>query len=253
LILTVATQLAGEAWVSENLMPAIFGWAGPRGTAALKFLLEQTKTLGTEHRASVGILGFIGLFLGVSQYFSALQDSLLSIWDVRREEAGTLVQIVKRLRGLLSGGVSAIIALGGLSAGALVLALDRNRSGGLSHWAYLAAQGTIGFLTFWALEFWFLKVFLPVRIAWQRILPWAALIAALHLLGKLVLNWHFAAENAQAAIDVGSSLIIVILWFFYSSMVFLYGAEMMRVYYRRLGGPFNAAEGGAEAPAPTPS
>jgi membrane protein len=69
----------------------------------------------------------------------------------------------------------------------------------------------------------------------RQILPWAAFITALHLAGRIILTWHMGGRAAGSDPDIAESIILTLLWLYYVSMVFLYGAELMRLYLQRHG------------------
>jgi membrane protein len=235
-ILRLAARLFGQEWMRRQILPVMLGWIGPRGTAVLEMLLAQTEKMEPQAAFTLGVLGTIGLALGASGYFTRLQDALQTVWGVRRDEAGIRVQMRKRIRGLLYAVASASILLAGLTAAALVLSLGPDTDLHSSpHGIRWAAEAAIVFLTFWILMTFWLKCLPPVRLPWRQILPWTAFMAMLHLLGRLILNRYVASLNSAGDVSVAGSFFLVFLWLYYAGNVFLYGAELMRVYLQRHG------------------
>lgn len=236
-VLVLAARLLGEAWTRAYVLPAAMAWLGPQGVAVARAMLAQANVIEVRSLLTLSVVGTIGLIYGAEGLFLTLQDSVQTIWNVRREEANVLVQMQKRLLGLLYAGGSAAIVLAGLVAAGVLFTYDRAEPADGSHDVVrLIGSTLIAFLTFWALStFWF-KVLPPIRLTRGQILPWTALAAALHLLGRAVLMWVVASGGPASQVDIGEAIILTMLWFQYASMVFLYAAQLMRVYLIRYGG-----------------
>jgi membrane protein len=243
-VLILSAKLFGEPWTRSHVIPALLGWVGPRGAAAIRLLIVQTEDIPPHATLALGIVGTLGLLLGASGFFHQLQDSLGTIWDVRREQAGILFQLRKRVLGLVYAAGSAVIAVAAFAvAGLLFSRAPAVGSPSFPDPLHLAGEALLAWLTFWALAtFWF-KVLPPVSLTLRQILPWTALIAALHLAGRLVLTWRAAAQVKSTDASTAESLILLLLWFYYANMIFLYGAQLMRLYLQRY-------EGVGHAPAP---
>lgn len=230
-ILLIAGKLFGEGWTRAHFLPVLIGWVGPNVTAVVRLLLVEREHVGTRPLLSLGVVGAIALVIGASGYFIQLRDSLQTVWDVRRTEPGLRAQLNRRLLGIFFAFASAFIALTGLTAGALVLGPASPLSGVIQR----AAAVLIAFLTFWTLiSLWF-RILLPVRLTWRQIVPWAALVALFHLLGRLIVSWEGTGPDTPANVTVALSIILVMFWFYYANGIFLYGAELMRISLQRSG------------------
>lgn len=230
-VLLIAGKLFGEGWTKSHLVPVLIGWVGPHITAVVRLLLVEREHVEARSLLSLGVVGALALVVGASGYFVQLRDALQTIWDVRRDPPGFRVQMKRRLFGILIALVSALIALAGLTAAALVFASESAFSGP-TRWT---AGTLIAFLTFWALvTFWF-KILPPVRLTWREIVPWAALIALFHLLGKWFVFGGGSGADSSSNVGVAVSLILVMFWFYYANGIFLYGAELMRISLQRSG------------------
>ena len=228
-VLLIAGNLFGEAWTRAHFLPVMVGWVGPNIAALVRLLLVERENVEPRELLSLGIVGGIALVVGASGYFIQLRDSLQTIWDVRRAAPGSRAQLKRRLLGILFALVSALIALAGFLAGALVLGPGSALAGATRR----AAGILIAFLTFWSLMILWFKILLPVRLTWRQIIPWAALIALFHLLGKFIVSWGRIRPDAPSNIEFAASLILVMFWFYYANGIFLYGAELMRISLQR--------------------
>lgn len=230
-ILLIAGSLFGEAWTRAHFLPVVIGWVGPHVAALVRLLLVERENVEPRALLSLGIVGGIALVVGASGYFIQLRDSLQIIWDVRRAAPGFREQLKRRLLGILFALASALIALAGFLAGALV----PGPGSALTDATRRAAGTLIAFLTFWSLMILWFKILLPVRLTWRQIIPWAALIALFHLLGKLIVSWGRNGPETPSNIEFAASLILVMFWFYYANGIFLYGAELMRISLQRSG------------------
>lgn len=233
IILWLSDWLLGRDRTREYIFPVVFAWLGPRGEGLVRFLLKQSAQVEPREIFALGVLGIFSLFFGAVGFFLQMQDALQTIWDVRRETPGLIVQLKKRQAGLGYVLGSALLAFGGIAAGAVVLSISRSSK---VHWIALAIRwgggAVIAYLTFWAAMAFWLKFLPPVRLPWRRVLPWAALTAMLHLFGREI----FAIiSRKDSSTSLAESLVMLLLWFYYASAVFLYGAEVMRICCRRSG------------------
>jgi len=87
-----------------------------------------------------------------------------------------------------------------------------------------------------------------VRIAWRDVWTGAALTALLFALGKSLIGLYIGRSAASSAFGAGASLVVLLLWVYYSAQIFLLGAELTWVYAHRHG---SLREHGAE-PRPAP-
>ncbi|MCG3117160.1 MAG: YihY/virulence factor BrkB family protein [Candidatus Manganitrophus sp. SA1] len=242
-VLLIAVKLFGVGWTQSHLLPVLVGWVGPHITAMVRFLLVEREQVEARSLVSLGIVGALALVIGASGYFIQLRDALQTIWDVRREPPGFMVQVRRRLFGILIALASALIALAGLTAATLALTSDSAFSVP-TRWIV----GTlIAFLAFWALMIFWFKILPPVRLTWREIIPWAALIALFHLLGKWIVSEGGAGADTPSNVGVAVSLILVMFWFYYANGIFLYGAELMRISLQR-SGPLARSEPSGEPP-----
>jgi membrane protein len=100
--------------------------------------------------------------------------------------------------------------------------------------------------------------FLPrVKIAWRDVWTGALVTAFLFWLGKTIIGFYIARSNPASAFGVAGSLVLVMVWVYYSAMIFLMGAEFTKVYANRYGSHIRPVEGAvyripARAPTPEP-
>jgi membrane protein len=87
-----------------------------------------------------------------------------------------------------------------------------------------------------------------VRIAWYDVWTGAGITAALFVLGKFLLGFYIGRSAFASAYGAAGSLVIVLLWVFYSAQIFFFGAEFTRAFARRHGTHRSPAPPGASRP-----
>jgi membrane protein len=208
------------------------------------------------------IVGVITLLWGALGVFNELQNSLNTIWEVEEEEEqeqGFIGAIKKILFGrLLSFGM--ILGIGFLLLVSLVI------SAGLS--AVQETMGnaiplseillqilnliiSIGIITvLFALIFKFLP---DADIAWRDVWLGAFVTALLFSLGKFVIGLYLGNSTVGSSFGAAGSLVLLLLWIYYSAQILLFGAEFTQVYANQFGSKIvpegeEAAARPAEAP-----
>jgi membrane protein len=201
----------------------------------------QRQSGGAGAQAAVGIAV---LLFGATAAFAQLQTSLNRTWKVKvdpNQKTSTTVRQFLRKR-LLSFGL--ILVLGFLMLVSLVISaalaaagvwLEGAIGGALSS-PILQALNSVVALCIIAALFAALFKYLPdAEVPWRDVLGGALLTALLFTAGKFVLSRYFGATGAGAAYGAAGSIILILLWIYYSAMILLFGAEFTRAYADRHG------------------
>ena len=92
------------------------------------------------------------------------------------------------------------------------------------------------------LVFAFIFKFLPaVKIAWKDVIPGAAFTTALFMLGEFIIGFYFDSTEPASAFGAAAGLISLLIWTFYSSQTFFFGAEFVYVWCEVKGRPIQPA------------
>jgi membrane protein len=180
------------------------------------------------------MIGIVTLLLGASGVAIALQQSLNVVWDVPPRPATKWWK--PYLREKLTGFI-AVIAAGFL----LVLSLAVTAAIAVieKFFTYLlpipgaALQLLNSVVSFGITTFLFALLFrtLPdIRIAWRRVWVGAAVTALLFTVGKYAIGIYLGKAGVGSAYGAAGSLVVVLVWVYYSAQVFFFGAEFTHVY-----------------------
>jgi membrane protein len=239
-LLLIVIAVAGMAFGEDAARGEIF-WqlrelVGEGGAAALQTLLESVNRPAEGIAASV--VGFVLLGVGATSVFSELQDALDRIWRAPARDRSSGIIALLRAR-LLSFGL--ILCIGFLLIVSLVLsaavAVLGKWSSTFIGWELLAQ--TINLLISFALTatiFAMIYKFMPrAHIQWKDVWIGAAATAMLLALGKLLIGIYIGKSGVVSGFGAAGSLVVVLMWVYYSAQLFLLGAEFTWVYAHTYG------------------
>ncbi|WP_346238101.1 YihY/virulence factor BrkB family protein [Niabella insulamsoli] len=180
------------------------------------------------------IIGIISLIIGATAVFLEIQDSLNTIWKVKaKPRKGIMGLLTNRLKSF-----SLIISLGFLLLVSLILnsilGSVQTRLQDLvpveSGWLFIILNNV---LTFSVITFLFAIIFkvLPdVIIKWKPAFVGAAFTTVLFGIGKLLIDLYITKASPGAIFGAAGTIIIVLLWVYYTSFILYFGAEFTQVY-----------------------
>ena len=226
-------------------MGAIEGVTGPAGAQVIQDALKNAAKPGAGLVST--IIGTGTLLLGAAGLFGQLQDALNTIWGVKATSSGIGGMIKERLLTfllVLGTGflllavllVNAAIALrhdtlvNALPGGAFVLQLLN----------YIVSFGVITLV--FAVTY---KVLPDVEIRWRDVWIGAAVTALLFLLGQFALAFYLSVSNPGSAYGAAGSLVIILVWIYYSAQIVFLGAEFTQVYAHKYGTEIQPAKNAA--------
>jgi len=196
----------------------------------------MTDTVVAGHTQFATIVGFVALFIGATSAFGEMQDSINLLWRLKakpKKGTGWLRLIINRLLSF-----SMIISLGFILLVSLVVngALDfliDDLFKNFPHLTALAIYAANVILTYLitALIFGLIFKVLPdARIKWKHVTAGAFTTALFFMLGKFLISYYLGHSTMSTAYGAAGSIIIVLLWVYYSSAILYFGASFTREY-----------------------
>ncbi|ANE44379.1 YihY/virulence factor BrkB family protein [Deinococcus puniceus] len=246
--LAVASRFLANVDVQEQLFSFLSQNIGADAVDFVRTLIPTDDSLQKSSTAAT-IIGFVTLFLGATGLFVQLQDALNSLWGAEPgPPVGPLAIIGSRLLSfvlVLSFGVLIIAFL----VGNTYLSAVAERIGDLiGAGAFFVRVGTF-LLSLLLLTPVFASVYklLPsVKLQWKDVWVGGAVTALMFTLGQLLIGLYFGRAAPGSVFGAAGSLVILLLWIYYSSMIFFFGAEVTWVYSQkygtRAGGAANVAK-----------
>jgi membrane protein len=239
-VLLVATAIAGMVFGAEavrgEIVRQLHHLVGAEGALAVESLLEGA----SQRRAGIvaTVVGGIAFVVAATGAFLELQVALNTIWRVKPNPGMNLRGfLMDRLRSF--GLVVAIgfLLLVSLAVTAALSALNAWLFGvSPSTPAVWIAGSTLVSLVVTTGLFALLFRFLPdVRLRWRDVTTGAAVTAVLFTAGQQVIGLYLGQSTVASSYGAAGSMMILLLWVYYSCQILLFGAEFTRVYVQRHG------------------
>lgn len=266
-LLTIAIAVAGLVFSREaaqnEIVQALQGLIGPESARAVQALIENASKRPGNGVLSA-LLGLLLLLLGAGGVVGQLQNALNTIWGVTPKSGQAFWAFIRQR--ILS--LAMVLAIGFLLLVSLVisalLAALTQLLGALVGGAALAAHFLDVLLSFAlvALLFAMIYKFLPdVRIRWKDVWIGAALTSLLFAVGKSAIGLYLGTSGVASSYGAAGSVVTILLWVYYSSLILFLGAEFTQVYASRYGSgvvptaaaePISAARKNARRKSPPP-
>ena len=232
IVISTAGLVFGEEAVRGEIFGQLRGLMGDEGARAVQSLLESVSS--PEEGKAGTIVGTVLLLIGATTVLSELQDAFDRIWRVPERDKNGGVWAVVRSR-LLSFGM--ILGIGFLMMVSLVFSAAMAALG--KWWGPLFSNleimaSVVNFAFSFALAttvFAILYKYMPrVRILWRDVWAGAAVTALLFAIGKFLIGLYIGKSAISSGFGAAGSLVVVLVWVYYSAQIFLLGAEFTRVY-----------------------
>jgi membrane protein len=232
--IAISSLFFGRDAVEGRIYSELAELVGPEAAAAIQALVRNAWRPGKDLWA-MG-LALVILLVGAIGVLNELRGALNAIWKVRGPSSVRIVVLSQtRLLGFLLGvGFLLVVSL---IFGAVVSAMGQVYRSWLT-WPG-ALLHTVDFLFEWVLTILiFAAIFkwLPdARVAWRDVWTGAGVTALLFLAGKSLLGLYLGRSGISSLYGAAGSLSVVLLWVYYSALIFYFGAEFTKVYANSFG------------------
>ena len=239
-LLVVALAVAGLVFGPEaakgQLDTELQGFLGKEGAEGVQAMIARANEPAASKWAA-GI-GLGALLLGASAVFGQLKDALNTIWEVEAKPGGGVVGWLKtRFLSFSMVVVIGFLLLVSLAASAVVSAFGSWFQDDVPGRGLLLQTANI-VVSFVVVTFLFALLFrfLPdAKVAWHDVWIGAAVTAVLFTLGKYLIGLYLGRAAVGTTFGAAGSLVIVLLWTYYSAQILFMGAEFTQVYARMYG------------------
>ncbi len=247
LVMAVAGFVWGREAVEGELIRQLAGMLGEDGARGVHALIQSANK--PEQGLVASAVSFVVLLIGATTVFAELQSALDRIWRVPEHQKLSGLWDTLRAR-LLSLGL--ILGLGFLLAVSLVFsagvaALGRWASQMLPAWeSLLQIANTAVSLSISVLLFAMIFKLMPrARVAWKDVWVGAGVTALLFEVGKVLIGLYIGKSSVTSSFAAAGSLVVLLIWVYYSAQIFLLGAEFTWVYAHEQGSRRHEAAGSA--------
>ena len=231
LILSLAGFLFGQEAARKELFGQVAGLVGAQGRQAIQSIVAAANQPRAGTWATIAAV--VTFTMGATAVFVELQDALNTIWEAKRKAGSGLRHFIKDR--LLS--FAMVLGIGFLFLVSLILnaclaGVGRYASSFLPE--HRLAMAVLNFLlslgvitVLFAMIF---KVLPDVSIPWRNVWIGAFVTALLFNLGKSLIGLYLGRSSTVSVFGAAGSLVVLLLWVYYSAQILFFGAEFTRVY-----------------------
>ncbi len=222
----------GRDAVQGQVFTEIRGLIGNDAAVQIQDILKKT-TLHQDNFVAT-IIGAVTLLVAATGMFGEIQDSINSIWGLQtKPEKGLIKMLLNRLISF-----SMVIVLGFILLVSLVLnallegflhRLEHYFSEDMVKYLFVLDYGIMVVVTTLLFAS-ILKVLPDAKILWKDVWVGAFATSLLFLLGKFLIGYYLKHNNSISAYGAAGSMIVILLWVYYSAIILYFGAEFTQVY-----------------------
>lgn len=234
-IVTLAGFFFGRDAVNQHIISQITSSMGQDTAQQIQNIISQQESQTNTRSIWGAVIGIATLLLGATGVFAQFQKSLNNIWEVKADTSKSGIWQVVKVR-LFSFGLIVSIAfllMISLLISTMLTAFGDWLSGQFSE-SFVIILKVVNFVISLAiltlLFALMLKVFPDAKIKWKDVWIGSIVTAILFIIGRFALSLYFAKANPATAYGAAGSIIIILLWVSYSSMIVFFGAEFTRQY-----------------------
>jgi membrane protein len=235
--ISIAGLAFGEQASRGELFSTLQGFLGDQGAKGVEAMVQSA---AGQQRTGVfaTVVGGLTLLLGASGAFQQLQQSLNLIWKVQpRKSLGWKGFIRQRLLSFSMILVIAFLLLVSLVVSAALAVVGKflgsTLPGGEALWHVINLVISFGVVTLLFAAIY--KVLPDVELAWRDTWIGAAVTALLFAIGKFGIGMYLGKSSVASSYGAAGSIILVLVWVYYSSCILYFGAEFTRAYATRGG------------------
>lgn len=240
-IISLCGLFLGREAVEGEIYGQLASFVGSDTAAQLQQIIKNASIQGKGQLAAV--IGAITLLVGATTVFAEIQDSINMIWGLKpKPKRGWLKMLQNRFLSF-----SVIVSLGFLLLVSLgVTTIIDGFSERLQ--AYFPEVTVVVFyivniaITLAVVTLIFgviFKVLPDAEIKWKDILAGAVATALLFMLGKFAISFYISKSNVGGTYGAAGSLVVLLLWIYYSSIILYFGAEFTKAYAVKYGSEIN--------------
>lgn len=249
IVIAIAGLVFGRDAARGEIVAQFAGTIGPTAAEALEKMVDNASNVSDGFFAVV--VGSVLLLVGATGVFVELQDSLNSIWHVPPRSGGGIWEWFRErflsFALILGTGFLLIVSLVMSAAVAAIgkFVTPTALPGGALLWEGInLCMSLFIFTLLFAMIF---KLLPDVPVAWRDVWIGAAVTAFLFLVGKHLLGLYLGQSSLTSAYGAAGTLVLLLLWIYYSAMILLFGAEFTCVVSTGARGSASNATGNVEA------
>jgi len=237
IIIFLADLFWGREAVEGSIYGQIKGFIGPDAALQIQDIIKNAAISGKS--TFTAVIGIATLVVGATGVFAEIQDSINTIWGLKPKPKKGLIKMV--LTRLLS--FSVIVSLGflllvSLIVNAVIEALINKLMSVFPDGAVVLGYIVNLVVTFGVTTLLFAIIFMilpDAKIKWRDVLIGAMVTTVLFMIGKFAITFYIGTSNVGSTYGAAGSLVVILLWVYYSSVILYFGAEFTKAYAANYG------------------
>jgi membrane protein len=236
-IVAICSLFFGREAIEGSIYGQAESFVGHDAALQLQQIIKSAAIGGKGKVAA--IIGVITLIIGATSMFGEMQDSINMIWGLKSKPKSAWWQLIKNR--LLSFGVIGslgFLLLVSLAISGLLEALSnrlKNFFPDITLILFYIVNLAINFVVISALFAVIFKVLPDARIKWRDVIAGALATAVLFMIGKFAISFYISKSNVGSTYGTAGSLVVLLVWIYYSSIILYFGAEFTKAYAMKYG------------------
>ncbi|MEO5684539.1 MAG: YihY/virulence factor BrkB family protein [Chitinophagaceae bacterium] len=244
IIITLCSAFLGREAIEGGVYRQLAGFVGSDTAAQLQQIIKNASLSGKTTIATV--IGVITLLIGATTVFGEMQDSINMIWGVKAKPKKNWLKFLQDRFISFSVIISlSFLLLVSLGISALIEGFGNYLTGKFPGVAVIVFYIINLLITMGITSFIFsiiFKVLPDAQIRWKDVYAGAVVTTILFLLGKFGISFYISKTSVGSTYGPAGSLIILIVWIYYSAMILYFGAEFTKAYAIQFGAPIHPSK-----------
>jgi len=232
LVISLAGVIFGQQASEGRIFEEINGLIGNQAASQVQQIIRNLQISGKSTISAV--IGAVTLVIGATSVFGEIQDSINMIWRVKAKPKKGWLKLIKDrlLSGSIIVGLGFLLIVSLIINGALMALNDILKSyfPELTILLLNIANIVISFLVITVLFGVIFKVLPDAKIAWKDVRAGAFFTAVLFLIGRYLIGIYIETTAAGSPYGAAGSIIVILLWIYYTAAILYFGAEYTREY-----------------------
>ncbi|HKO81145.1 MAG TPA: YihY/virulence factor BrkB family protein [Chitinophagaceae bacterium] len=238
-IIFLSSIFFGQQAVEGQIYRQLDDFLGPDNAAQLQEIIKKATVSGKGTIAA--IIGFVTLLFAATTVFAEIQDSINSIWGLKpKPKKGWLKMLKNRVLSfsvIASLGFLLVVSLG---ITAVIDALSRRleaRFPDITVVVFYIINQLVTLLVVWMIFAVVFKILPDAKIRWRDVFAGSLVTAILFMLGKFAISFYISKASIGSTYGAAGSLVVLLVWTYYSSLILYIGAEFTKAYAIKYGLP----------------
>ncbi|MGN6210422.1 YihY/virulence factor BrkB family protein [Asticcacaulis sp.] len=238
-VISLAGLVLGQEAASGLVLREMRGMVGDTGALAIQDVIRNTQN--DEKSLIATLVGTSALLLSVSGFFAQLQGALNHIFNVPKAKTSLISFVMKRVLSFSMIICICLLLLLSLAVSSVLSAVTEPWQGTAPVMIVTSVNFVLSVLVATVLFALTFKILPDVKFAWRNVWMGAFITGILFTVGKSLIGIYLGHSSLGSTYGAAGSLIVLLVWIYYSTQIIFFGAEFTQVYGRHNGETFETS------------